>query len=487
MPTLNAVLRYAVARENLDETPLTPEEQLMVAPPDEQAADPEVAEAIAADTAEEDGTAEAVDQLLGVEEEATQVVDVIRDAGDEVSPEAIAVAAERLNNIFARVGLSMPGRRSARESADSKEALDANQATTDEDYVAEDGRPGPYSDATDLISDAEKNLEFVKIAANEGIKEFINRIAVNSKNFLRWRTAYAKEAATVAAKAGKLRGATPKEVFWNNRLRIAHFTNREKTPLVTADALSSAVKNVSAAVAAISPLQAELSRAFKLFGKGDGSVDIEAIFNAMPEITTASGVAGRAVSGGEGIFGEEAILAGFGAVDQVTNFKELRIFIAKLRVVDATYWRVKDLPDNFDLPVMPAAEVEKNARALVKFADQLASDYAKLGVMKGRSASGNSNDFSTAGTIIKSVVGGAVDAAINRDMVMVRERANTLTNTLVGACAAAIDLKAKALNCLLDYYKWSLANHQSVATESHQLSPAKEGFAGGVIGLLVDS
>lgn len=456
MSNLSNVLRAVAARENLQEpTELTPDENLMVAAPDLVAQDDEIAAAASDSFVDDSEGGEAVLDLIEGHDEAQAIVDTVQEAGEDITPEAVVIAQERLHAIFSR--LHCPDiRRVSRESF----TVAPNPPDTEEVAEATD-RPSPFDAATDLVEDATKNLEYIKVAANEGLREFANRIAVNFKNFTRWSSTYAKKTRQVAAKAAATQGV-PNGKMYTNRLRIAHFTDKDKNPLATAQEYGRAVAANSAAISSLEPLSKKLSKAFQLFNKPSPSFDFSTLFEAMPEVTV-NGNKVLAISGGLGIFGEESFISGVSGV-KVTSWAEMKQALGDVEVSNDHFWTVAQLDKDLSLPVMPAKEVARNANELVKLAEELAADYRVLSefARHGDSASGGD-------TLAGSLMGLAADAVANKDMVSIRGQVSRLLMGISHAADHAIDLKAKGLNCLLDYYEWSISQHgKAPATEDGQ-------------------
>ena len=452
-------VRVAMARENFEDAPLTQEEQLMTAPPDVAAQDPEVAEAVQAQASDTLG-ADTM-QLLDDGAAVSEVIDTVKEAGPEISPEAVLVAQERLTGIFRRYGLE--SRRIAREDITA-------------DIAAGTENPGPYSAAQDLITDAEKNLEYIKVAAAEGLRELGQRAAVNMQNMLKWRSMYVKDVRAVAKAAAAVVGTPNPQARYTNKVRIAHFTDGQRNPLTTAAQLKEAFKSSTAAAVACRVLQEQMERVFVLFFKGSGRVDLPAIAKAFEESSAGGAVIAAygkvySVSGKAAIFGEEMILTGLVLDKSTQNQDELLSAFADARFKVIEHWTVGDLDIGEGLPVMSAGDVASNANALSSMASGLRSDY---GILDSLIDMTNNQQHSSVGSLVFSE---AMDAITNPKLYA--KYRNTVRRTIAAMAQAGdinIDLKAKALNCVLDYYKWSLNNHKNTSTE---------GFIGGLTGFIV--
>lgn len=470
-----AVMRIAVSREGFDGEeepyipPLTEEEDLMVAPPDVAAQDPEVAAAVVDEQTEEEGLVNSINTLTDAGVEAEGVIAQLQEAGPEVTDTAVLVAQERLSSIFHRVGMSV--RRASRESM----AVAPNPPDAKE--VADDNRPGPYSAAQDLIADSEKNLEFIKVAANEGLREFANRIAVNTKNLFRWSTTYAKEARAVAAAARNTKG-TPTDAVYNNRLRIAYFTNAQQEPLTDGKAVADALGNMSRNIRAINGVSEQLGSVFKFFNKGTGRLDLPTMFGQLEKTTDAHDGEALSITGTAALFGEELVLTGADVSQAVNNQEEMMQALGHAKVQLVERWKVSDLPSEINLPVMSAQDVASSASQLEGIAQQLVADYRIVAAMINRVQQQPT-------TIRGAIVDIALDAASNSNMVKFRGRINRLISSIAFGCDQTVNHKAKTLNCLMDYYKWSLKNHKAVGNEG--LAPATEGIVGIVGGFIVGS
>lgn len=442
-------VRVAMARENFEDAPLTQEEQLMTAPPDVAAQDPEVAEAVQAQASDTLG-ADTM-QLLDDGAAVSEVIDTVKEAGPEISPEAVLVAQERLSGIFRRYGLE--SRRIAREDITA-------------DIAAGTENPGPYSAAQDLITDAEKNLEYIKVAAAEGLRELGQRVAVNMQNMFKWRSTYVKDARAVAKAAAAVVGS-PSDAQYTNKIRIAHFTDGAKNVLTTAKQLDSAFATSRDAIKACRLLQEQMERVFVFFTQGSGKVDLNVLRGAFEPSSygTDDGKTYLSLSGKAAIFGEEFVMSGFHAEGVTENQESMLAAFSDVRYKHVNHWTVKEL-ENLALPVMSAAEVAKNANALTTLAANLNGDFSILDSLIDFT---NRDDR----TFSEHVLQGLTNPKL-----FLRFR-NVVLNTIVAMEAAGnvnIDLKAKALNCVLDYYKWSLNNHKNTSTE---------GFLGGLVGFIL--
>lgn len=414
-----SAIRVAVARENIDEAPLTPEEQLMVAPPDEAAQDPDVAVAMQEDSAAMGG--EEIIQLLDDGAAMQDVVDTVRAEGEDIKPETVMIAQERLNQIGRRYGFSQ--RKVSRENFEAA---------------------GPYSEAQDLIADAEKNLEYIKVAANEGLRELGQRLAVNWKNFFKWRHAYLKDAFAVVKAAQAASKFTPNpNATYTSKVRIAHFTDANQNVLTTASALGNAMEDSLRAMRACRVLQDQFERVFVFFSKGNGRVDLSAIAKAFD--TFEDGQLGKCYSmaGKAGIYGEDIVMYRVN-LDGATDSQEALLeAFANTRYQHIYHWRVKHLEDQA-LPAMSAEEVAKNAQGLINLARNLKTGYDILDSLVPYVA--NDDLFN------------AIIEAISNPKMFFKFR-NVVRAGITAMYAAGdmnVDLKAKAFNCLLDYYKWSL-------------------------------
>lgn len=443
----HALMRIAIAREEISEdlTPITPSEELMLAPPDEVMAEPEIAEAITADETEGEQLIEGINTLTDAGVEAEEVVSQLKEAGPDITDTTVLIAQERLSNIFGRVDLKV--RRVSRES------MAVAQPDPTVKTVAEDDRAGPYSAAQDLIKDAEKNLEFIKVAANEGIKEFVNRIAVNTKNLFRWASTYAKEARNVAAAAAKTQG-TPTDAVYNNRLRIAYFTDANKQQITDGAAVKQAVGNMSKNVRSLNELSVELASVFKFFAKGSGRLDLPNMFSDFDKTKTADGSEALSLTGTTAFFGEELVLSGARVEAPVNNQKEMMEALSRARVEQVWHWKVKELDGKINLPVMSAGDVERSARQLEDVAKELVADYRIVGAMINRVQHDE-------GTIHGAIIDLATDTISNPGMIKFRGKIRRLISQIAVGCDQTINIKAKTLNCLMDYYKWSLKNHKA--------------------------
>lgn len=443
-----SALRVAIARENLDEAdiPLTAEEQLMVAPPDEAAADPEVAVAMQIDAAED--SAEAVEDLLDAGAVVNDVIETVRAEGDAISPEAVIVAQERLNQVYRRLGLpTRSGARErfqkSRESHSNTEAPDAPEAKD----VIDHAWAGPFSEAQDLITDAEKNLEYIKVAASEGLGNLINRMRTNAQNFFKWRTTYIKDVRAVAKAASNVAGNVNADARYTNKVRVAHFMDGEQNILSTAAQLNEAFKSSTAAASACRVLQEQMERIFVFFTKGSGQVDLSAVGRAFETstLTTAAGSPLYSVTGKAAIFGEEMVLGGIQLERNTNSQEDLLNAVANAKFAVKWHWQVSDLEDPA-LPAMAPGEVAQNANALASLAAGLKQDYGILDSL----ADMTNNQNATLGKEI-------LDALSNPKLYF--KYRNVVRSTIAAMATAGdlnIDLKAKALNCVLDYYKWSL-------------------------------
>ena len=133
-----AQLRVAAARESMADTPVTEEEKLMVAPPDAAMADPVVASAILEDQATGDELQNEVQALTQDGAEAAGIISQLE--GDDVTPMAAAVAAERLGAIFSRYP-ELPGlqrMRAARESMQEAPTIDTKDVAPPPSYTVDE-------------------------------------------------------------------------------------------------------------------------------------------------------------------------------------------------------------------------------------------------------------------------------------------------------------------------------------------------------------
>ena len=314
-------LRVAAARETFN-TNITPEEELMVAPPDEAMADPSVAAEIIEDEAQVNQLQSDVAQLSNDGAEVATIVSQL-EGEEEVSPVAASVAAERLSAIFNRYP-ELPGltrMRAARESMQA-DGIDIDEAALPPSYTVDE-----------LIDESKQNLEYMKIAANEGLKELGNRIAVNMRDFFRFNTTYAKVANKVKQKASTVSG-TPTDAKYTNAVRIAHFTTSDKRVLANAKDLAASMQKLNKGILALSEVADRLSTIFDLFGKRDGELDLKSLFNGI------SIENGSMILSGDGLFGEEAYLSNLRMRD-VTSLRDLAEVFKNVKVQHESRWTVR--------------------------------------------------------------------------------------------------------------------------------------------------
>lgn len=426
-----AAIRVAVAREDYaTEQPLTAEEQLMVAPPDVAAADPDVAQAELDDKTD---TPELFAAQLSADADAvTDTIETVRAAGNEVGADGLLIAQERLNVIYERYGIS--------SKRFSREEFTGGCSTAQQ--------------AQQMISEGEDAARLMRAAATEGINEFVNRVAVNAKNLFRWAGTYGKEARNVAVRAAKTTGVPSKAVY-NNRLRIAHFTNAKKQPLTTADAFGGAVSKTIDAVTAVEAVSNQLASSFSFFKKGHGNLSMRQLFGDLEPTTDSKGKPALSITGTSAIFGEEATIEGVDINATSNNLKELAELMKGVKFSVTWHWKVKDLPANIDLPVMSAKEVAKNAAALVKIADSLVAGYSAV-----RSMANDYQAMAPSTSVRREVVNIAVDYLTNREVFKFRRAIAHFVQSAWGASDLSINNLATGLNCLMDYYKWCLNQHE---------------------------
>ena len=454
-------LRVAAARETFN-TNITPEEELMVAPPDEAMADPSVAAEIIEDEAQVNQLQSDVAQLSNDGVEVATIVSQLE--GEEVSPVAASVAAERLSAIFNRYP-ELPGltrMRAARESMQA-DGIDIDEAALPPSYTVDE-----------LIDESKQNLEYMKIAANEGLKEMANSVAVNVRDFFRFNTTYAKVAVKVKQQAQQTVG-TPSDAKYTNAVRIAHFTTADKRVLSNARDLATSMGKLNKTIAAVAVVAERLSNIFDLFKNEDG-LDLKGLFNGIVMVD------GRISLSGDGLFGEEYCLTDI-SLREVANLHGLVEACKNIRVNNDNVWTVKELQSDglMELPALSSKEIVANIDAAIQAANMIPIEANTAQRIMGAAYKASTNG--EAGDINDLLA----DLAIQREFFLTANRITNVLRAMNSAVITVISNKTKALNCLLDYYEWSLGQHKSTSTESHDKNAAREGFAGGLLGFILGS
>lgn len=445
-------LRVAAARESLADTPVTEEEKLMVAPPDAAMADPVVASAILEDQATGDELQNEVQALTQDGAEAAGIISQLE--GDDVTPMAAAVAAERLGAIFSRYP-ELPGlsrMRAARESMQDAQTIDTKDVALPPSYTVDE-----------LIDESKQNLEYMQVAANEGLKEMANRVAVNVRDFFRFNTTYAKVATKVKQQAQQTTG-TPSDAKYTNAVRIAHFTTADKRVLANARDLATSMGKLNKNIATVAVVAERLSEIF-MINKDDDGLDLKGLFNGINIVD------GRISLSGDGLFGEEFYLTDI-SLREVTNLRDLVEACKNIRVNNEDVWTVKELQADglMELPVLSSKEIVANIDAAIQAANMIPAeaDTALRIIAAASAASTNGEDGTFTGVLI--------DLAIRREFFLVANRIANILRGMSSVVTTVISNKTKALNCLLDYYEWSLKQHKAVGTE---------GFAGALAGFAI--
>ena len=445
-------LRVAAARESMADTPVTEEEKLMVAPPDAAMADPVVASAILEDQATGDELQNEVQALTQDGAEAAGIISQLE--GDDVTPMAAAVAAERLGAIFSRYP-ELPGlqrMRAARESMQEAPTIDTKDVALPPSYTVDE-----------LIDESKQNLEFMQVAANEGLKEMANRVAVNVRDFFRFNTTYAKVAVKVKQQAQQTVG-TPSDAKYTNAVRIAHFTTADKRVLANARDLATSMGKLNKTIAAVAVVAERLSGIFDLFKNEDG-LDLKGLFIGIDMVD------GRISLSGDGLFGEEFYLTDI-SLREVTNLRDLVEACKNIRVNNENVWTVKELQADglMELPVLSSKEIVANIDAAIQAANMIPVEANTAQRIMGAANKASTNG--EAGDIIDLLT----DLAIRREFFLTANRITNVLRAMNSAVITVISNKTKALNCLLDYYEWSLKQHKAVGTE---------GFMGGLGGFIL--
>lgn len=454
---MKSAMRVACARENAIDAAAypTPEEELMVAPPDAAVADPEVAVAEATDSGEVEALQTFNEEVNQDIAEAEGIVEQVKEAGDGVDQLTVEVAQERLQTIFGRYP-QLNKLRNARESADGN-PLDPSDL------------PSAYDQSLDLISDSEQNLEYMKAAANEGLKELVNRIAVNTKDMFRWSESYIKHVRNAAANAKKIAasGAVPKaDAKYTNAVRIAHFTNADQKPLYMAADFIKGGEEVSAALRATLKMAGTLDTAFNFFGRASGRMDLNAVFSGVP--TNQHGE--FMLTGKTSFYGEVSTMSGLKLVN-TESLKDLAEAIRDVKFDNSNVWTVSELKSAgvLELPVLTADEIVKQLTALEGYARSLMDDFRIV----DKYASMNSMVQNQ--SITDVVIDTGLKALANRESAMLTGKIKSVVMNAYYASDRAASNKSKALNCLLDYYNWCLGQHKT---------PAKEGITGAIVGFV---
>lgn len=424
--------RVAIARENEEVRELTENEELVIAPPDEQEQDPQVNAEMAMDDTEE--IQQDTEQAFDDQEEVASIADRIEDEDGDVSPEALVVAQERLNAIYRRYDLSTKSlsRESASYSTRSK--------------------------AREMVRIARENEKLIGEFAQEGVKELADRMRVNMQNFFKWRTTYVKEARNVAQQASQTQGSPNESARYTNKIRIAHFCDANMEPQTDPKALADVFQNTNETIKTMHGLMDVIANSFALFEDPEFTLDFDKIFRDWKP-TGGTNSKGHVLSAHKdhGLFGEQYLITNIPQGSR--NDLDLALAaLAKMSFVSVWRWQVKDLDIGEGLEVYPASKIAAAAKDLERMGDLVHANYDMSDHAQGTSAGylmGRDNTWVNVLEFLKSPM---------KKLKFSRSNTRLIAN-LTRITQQVVDLEAKAMNCLLDYYKWSLKNHGSAGEE----------------------
>lgn len=417
--------RVAMVRES-QTTNLTSEEELMTAPPDVQEQDPEVATAIVQDDTQE--ITEATQEAINDDEQIDSIATKIEQA-DDVSPEALVIAQERLNVIYSKYGLY------------------TNTITRESASVS------TKQQAQELVRVARENQQVIRSFAREGLKEVLTRVSLHFRQLFRSKSAYQKRANKIAEEARNVQGS-PTSALYTNKVRIAHFTNHEQKPVTDVrellqlfQTLTSSTKDM---VNAATQMFTTIYEKRENFGT---PIDFDRIFSKFKVVGQEDGddLYGTTAETlyGQGIYFVDLPKGKHTNRSQLTD--DLRNFDARF----VKFWKVKDL--NIEgLPVLPAQDVITNCSQIGSLVQELISTSEILDELEYLES--EINDQSTNkerdGSVIDSDLGRRINLTPDMGVVM------NFIRVVIHFVEESSKQKLAAVGCLLDYYQWSVKNHR---------------------------
>lgn len=371
-------------------------------------------------------TADEIDDVGNDIEAAQGYVDVLEQSPPEgASEEALAVAQVGLEAIFNKYGVPMKAV-IARESAD----YSARVATFETIAMANEGI-----------------AEMVKSFA-ESCGNVIERMQVNMKDTFRRRAAWLKEANILRSQLNNASGAPREGAKYTNRIRVAHMTLGNQTVLTSGKDMLSAVDTVEVSMNGLVGLLDGIGSLFTWFNKQKGKVDFTHCTSNFEPSQFTRGV--LSLSGSAALFGEETV------INQITgsseNADEMMNIASKINIKHTYVWKVKDLQQP-ELPPLSIEEMKQGIEDLAKTGQVICNLYNRYDqeVVKYVQEMMNKNN----------------PERFDSDMITspIRYfRFNRIYKRVMMACIASInngfDLNFKAATCLLEYWKWSVANNK---------------------------
>lgn len=376
--------------------------------------------------AEINTTADEIDNVGSDIETAQGYVDALEQSPPEgASDDALAMAQVGLEAIFNKYSIPVKKRVVARESADYSNKL----ATFQTIEMANEG-----------IGEMLKSF-------GESCKNVIDRMRVNMKDTFRRRAAWLKEANALRAQLQKASGSPDPAAKYTNRIRVAHMTKGDQTVVTTGKEMLVAVDSVDAAMHGLVGFLEGIGSLFTWFNNQKGKMDFGACTaNFEPSVFSKNMLS---LSGTAAMFGEETIINKLSGSSD--NPEEMMKIAAGIDINHTHVWKVKDLQQP-ELAPLSIAEMNSGIQDLITVGQTICDLYNRYDQ-----------------DVVKWIQEMNRKAQAKYDIDMITSpirwvRFNRIYTRVMWACIASIqngfDLNFKAATCLLEYWKWSVANNK---------------------------
>lgn len=371
-----------------------------------------------------DATAYEMDNVGDDIEAAQGYVDLLEQSPPEgAAPATLAVAQVGLESIFSKYGIVM--KVVSQESADYSDKL----ATFQTIQMANEG-----------IGEMVKSF-------GESIKNVIDRIRVNMKDTFRRRAAWTSEAIKLRAKLHTATGAPMAGATYTNRVRVAHMTKGDQSVITDPKAMLKAVESVEVSLNGLSELIKGVASMYTIFNSNKGSVDFNKIANAFD--TSEFSKDQLSLTGAAALFGEEITTPKFEGTS--TDVKSMLAIAAGIKFNHTNIWKVGDL----EQPALEPLDIQSMKSGV--------DDMVRVGQVICDMYNRRDREFEPylAAMYDKANSGFDIDMVISPiNYIRFNRLYKRLMYGILKTVESSFDLNFKAATCLLEYWKWSIANNK---------------------------
>lgn len=301
-----------------------------------------------------------------------------------------------------------------------------------------------------LIAKAKQALTAAAVSLGKRFSNVYERFKLLVRTAFRFDSTWQKEARAITTRAKSMRGITPRnDVFFDNRIKVAHLTDGEFEVHTEASKLVQDFSHTYTAFNEVAIMLRNLKKIFDTKDRDSGKFDFRPLAKSLPESKFAEHR--RTLSGNLAIFGEEYTVNDVSGISEdvgglIRHIKSFRFHVEHV-------WKVSDLRQP-RLPAMSADDIIREGDALAHLAEITYEHCLRwneeIGAYQRDAREKMTKGFWT-----------NVDFWRNpKNFMLFSGSYSVCVTNFCNVLGRAVHNHAATLMCLADYYKWSLDQHE---------------------------